>query len=331
MDTVPDRMNFPRIDRVPSSVQRPHWSVMLPVYQPHAEYFKRTLESVLSQADGESMQIEVVDDASPDHGVEELVHSIGGPRIRYHRHARNQGLTGNWNSCITRAHGQWVHILHQDDLVRAGFYRRLREGLEHHPSAQAAFCRFTHINEAGTTLYTAEEERSTAGLLEEWLVRIAARNRIQCPAIVVRRRTYETLGGYHPGLTHAMDWEMWVRIAAHGPVYYEPEILADFRQHEGSTTSRQMRSAENIRDVGRAIRFFRQYLPKDQAWRITSGALLHYAKGALWVAAESFAHGQLDAADAQIRGALSCSLHPVVLFRAARLAARVALKRWRNR
>lgn len=325
-----DIIRFPKIGRVPANIQRPHWSVMLPVYRPDPDFFRRTLDSVLSQADGESMQIEVVDDASPDHSVEGLVKATAGSRVRFHRHAANQGLAANWNSCIERAHGQWVHILHQDDLVRPGFYHRLREGLEHHPGAGAAFCRFTHINQNGEVLHTAELEQPSAGLLDHWMERIAARNRIQCPAIVVKRRTYETLGGFYPGLVHAMDWEMWVRIAAHVPIYYEPEILADFRQHEGSTTSRQMRSAENIRDVGRAIRFFHHYLPKEHADRITAGALLYYAKGALWVAAESFAHGQLDSANAQIHGALSCSIHPVVLFRAAKLAVRVAFKRWRN-
>ena len=41
------------------------------------------------------------------------------------------------------------------------------------------------------------------------------------PCIVVRRSVYEELGGFDDRLACAEDWEMWVRVAARFPVYYE--------------------------------------------------------------------------------------------------------------
>ena len=39
------------------------------------------------------------------------------------------------------------------------------------------------------------------------------------PSIVVRRSVYERLGSFDRRLVCAEDWEMWVRIAAHYPIW----------------------------------------------------------------------------------------------------------------
>ena len=66
--------------------------------------------------------------------------------------------------------------------------------------------------------------------------------RVQCAAVEVRRSSYEQLGGFNPDLKHALDWEMWIRIASKFPFFYEPKILACWRSHSGATTSRQIRT-----------------------------------------------------------------------------------------
>ena len=58
----------------------------------------------------------------------------------------------------------------------------------------------------------------------------------------------------HPALTqtYGEDWEMWVRIAAHHPVWYEPEPLAVYRKHGISLSGRAARMAVsgNVRTRG---------------------------------------------------------------------------------
>ena len=56
------------------------------------------------------------------------------------------------------------------------------------------------------------------------------------PCIVVRRSVYEELGGFDDRLACAEDWEMWVRLAARFPVYYEERPLACYRLHGNSNT-----------------------------------------------------------------------------------------------
>ena len=91
-----------------------------------------------------------------------------------------------------------------------------------------AFCRFAIIDANGHWKELGPLESATAGVLNNWLERVATGYHVECPAVVVKRATYERLGGFRPELTSALDVEMWVRIAANAPVYYEPQILPAF-------------------------------------------------------------------------------------------------------
>src|SRR5690349_2615043 len=107
----------PPIAGIEDSASRPFWSVMIPTYNPQAEYLEQTLTSVLQQDLGSSeMQIEIVDDCSENDTASEVARRVGGDRVRFHRESENRGLANSWNRCIERARGYWVHILHQDDV-----------------------------------------------------------------------------------------------------------------------------------------------------------------------------------------------------------------------
>ena len=86
------------------------------------------------------------------------------------------------------------------------------------------------------------------------------------PSIVVRRDVYEALGGFDDRLRCSEDWEMWVRIAARYPVWYETEPLALYRMHANSNTGRHVRTAEDIRYTREAIDLF-EALPATGACR----------------------------------------------------------------
>src|ERR1700733_9809658 len=113
----------PAIAPVPKDVRRPVWSVMIPTFN-CAGYLRQTLESVLAQDPGPHlMQIEVVDDASTDDNPHAVVQELGRGRVQFYRKARNEGAVQNFNTCIQRSLGHYVHILHGDDLVASGYYR----------------------------------------------------------------------------------------------------------------------------------------------------------------------------------------------------------------
>jgi glycosyltransferase involved in cell wall biosynthesis len=222
----------PSFTRIPSSPpliapvaptdHRPLWSVMIPAYN-CLVYLKDALLSVLAQDMGEDlMQIEVVDDASTDGDVAGLVASLGKGRVQYYRQPVNVGSLRNFETCINRSRGHYVHLLHGDDRVMVGYYARMTRLFEQHPLAGAAFSSYASIDEVGSRTYVPAPIDS-AGILSNWLLRIAERQLIQYASISVRREVYEHLGSFY-GTNYGEDWEMWVRIARYYPWPIRPKF-----------------------------------------------------------------------------------------------------------
>lgn len=312
---------------VDASAPRPRWSVMIPVYN-CAHYLRETLASVLAQDPGPAvMQIEVVDDCSPADDPEAVVRELGGGRVGFFRQPRRVGHTRNFHTCLQRSRGWLVHLLHGDDCVRRGFYESAARAFDTRAEIGAFACRHLFIDEDSHWLRISDLERRTAGILENWLSKIATGQRLQTPCVAVRREVYERLGGFDDRLSWAEDWEMWVRIAAHYPVWYEPEPLAMYRTHSASSSSRSFRSGENLADLRRAMEMVREHLPAAVAPVLAARAREHYAQEALNTAGHLFARGDSAAAVIHLREALRLSRSPEVLWRFAKMAVRESARK----
>ena len=327
-DPAPTRGVIPP---VPAGDPRPLWSVMIPTYN-CARYLGETLMSVLAQDPGPAaMQIAVVDDCSTEDDPAAVVEATGGGRIEFVRQDRNVGHTRNFDTCLSRARGQLIHLLHGDDQVRPGFYRTLQQPFETHPQVGAAFCRWQAMDDQGQCRYTAQLERPQAGVLDGWLERIATGQRVQAPAMVVRREVYERLGGFDRRMhRYAEDWEMWVRIAAHYPVWYEVEPLAIYRVRPSSLSGQSLRTGENGADLRRAIAINATYLPPERAGAITRAALEACAQAALRRGRRALGARDPDTAVAQLREAIRFSRSLRIVAACCGLAARLGLTAFRR-
>lgn len=308
-----------------AGANRPRWSVMIPVYN-SAPFLAQTLRSVLQQDPGETeMQIEVVDDASTDADIKALVAQIGNGRVTYFRQPENVGNLKNFETCLQRARGYFIHLLHGDDLVRDGYYRKMEQLFTQFPEAGAAFCRYAYIDEKGHFLQHPTAESGEDGLLKDWLVRIAQRQRIQYCAIAVKREVYEKLGGFY-GVQYGEDWEMWVRLAAQYGVAYTPEVLAEYRRHQGSISGQAFLSGQNMRDVQWVIDTVQQYLPQEARSSARRRAARYYAHYAVSTANRLWQKTRnKKAAQAQIREALHMYGSRKLYWRVAKLYARMLL------
>src|SRR5258707_3956554 len=151
------RLVPPTVAPVNTGVRRPMFSVMIPAYN-CTNYLREALSSVLAQDPGEDkMQIEVVDDCSTDADVRALVMQLGEGTVSYYRQSRNVGSLRNFETCLNRSTGQWVHLLHGDDLVKPGFYKEIETLFSQFPEAGAAFTGFLHVDERTEVLYPNEK------------------------------------------------------------------------------------------------------------------------------------------------------------------------------
>lgn len=296
--------NSPPIAPVDNQAARPLVSVIIPTYEP-GRFLIDTLKSVLVQDIGsEMMQIAVIDDGSRKCRPSNMLAGLNvGDRIEYHEHADNVGLARHWNRAIGHARGEFVHILHQDDTVRAGFYARLLAGMNQNAAIGMAFCRHAFITETDEVQRISHRERWHAGVLNHWCERLSERQRVQCPAAIVRRDVYERLGGFRTDLHYALDWEMWVRIACEYSVWYEPQVLANYRRHGQAVTARLRAEGHIAADLIKAVESISRNLPprdrsrlKENAYRRLAHVHVRQARKLLKEGSDSGAAGEINAA-----------------------------------
>lgn len=281
-DDPVDVAHSPPIVPITGDVPRPILSVVIPTYEPE-ELLVDTLRSVLAQDPGPAvMQIAIVDDGSMTRKPASMLTGIAPPgRIEFYDHADNLGLAGNWNRAISKARGLFVHVLHQDDTVGEGFYTKLLAGLNSSTRVGMAFCRHAFIDDEDRIEGVSHRERRQAGVLPGWLDRICTAQRIQCPAAIVRREVYETLGGFRSDLHYALDWEMWARIASRYDVWYEPEVLAYYRRHRNTETARLEAVGRTGEDTIAAIEILATHVPPAHRGRIKRRAYRRLARSHL--------------------------------------------------
>ncbi|WP_207534012.1 glycosyltransferase [Desertivirga arenae] len=304
----------PLIKRVDKSDERPLWSVMIPVYN-CLSYLKETLESVLSQDTGDMfMQIEVIDDCSTDGDVQRVVHEVGKGRVSYFRQPQNCGSLRNFETCINRARGHYVHLLHGDDRVKNGYYAEIEKLFALHPAAGAAFTDYRYINHVGEILMIRNPKLpEQGGIVSDFLTRSAKHQLLQPPAITVKRSVYESLGSFY-AVHYGEDWEMWTRIASRFPIAYSPKPMAFYRVAHGiGITNNSFRSGQNIKDINKVISIIQNYLPEEIRSSSLREAKNYYAVYSIRVANGLLGENS-QAAVKQVQGAWEMSKTFSTLF-----------------
>lgn len=118
--------------------------------------------------------------------------------------------------------------MHGDDLVKPGFYDEIAHLFSTFPAIGSAITNYNRVDENDVEEEPSQKILESAGIINNWLYRIASKQMVQPPPVVVKREVYENLGGFF-GVHYGEDWEMWIRIASKYPVAYSPKCLAAYR------------------------------------------------------------------------------------------------------
>jgi glycosyltransferase involved in cell wall biosynthesis len=297
----------PKIERIPAvtAADRPRWSVLIPVHN-CAEYLAQALPKVVAQlGDRDDAEIIVVDDNSTDDPAS-VVERLGRGRVQYRPNPEHLGAIGTFNRCLRLATGELVHLLHGDDAVLPGFYAAMEQAFAD-PAPVAAVCRVRDIDAQNTPTYITRSYRKGTGVWKDALDAFAVSNRVRTPGIVVRRAAYEQVGGYRTDLPHAADWEMWTRLAAHGPIMFVDQVLACYRRHDSSDTSTRVQTGTNVRERVTAIGVIGGHVPPERRARTRRRALAYSIVFATRTALSLVRAGKWSAAGRQAGEAVRCA------------------------
>lgn len=251
--------NFKKLIPVESSIDRPLWTVVIPVYN-CAKYLEITLQGLMNQImHSNLMEIIVVDDCSTDN-PEEVVKRLGNGSVNYYRQSKNVGHTANFEKCLELSRGKYIHLLHGDDCVLPNFYKEFTDLFEKNPALGAAFCMHNFIDENNTFKFVSGNLLNHTGVFYDFFKLIVKGQIVQTPSIVVKREVYESIGMFDNRLSWCEDWEMWTRIGKYYSVGFIDKVLAEYRIHSNSNSGKYVMSGENIRDLRRGISIINRHI-----------------------------------------------------------------------
>ena len=199
----------------------------------NGRFLRDCLDSILGQNGGHHFEIILVDDASTD-SSEEIARSYTDPRIRFLRHARNQGHIATVNDALGQAAGDYIARVDSDDRYRPDFLNEVLAAFHRRPEAGLVYGDAAVINDQGE-INTARSDRVHGGrdFQGNELVRLLEENFICSPTVIARREAWQRTLPAPEGLAFH-DWYFTVMMARQWPFYYLHKVLADYRVHDGN-------------------------------------------------------------------------------------------------
>ncbi|WP_084164519.1 glycosyltransferase [Rheinheimera texasensis] len=183
-------------------------SVYLPTCN-RADLFERALKSVLQQ-DYPSLEVLVVDDGSENITAEKVQACCkNDPRVRWFRHEQSLGAPVARNLAITKAQGEFITGLDDDDEFLPGRISAFVAAAKEHQSA-GFFCSGYRYQ-----LRTGQILSGLKGALIFDLPVLLMKN-VVGNQIFIRTELLRAAGGFDPAMPACQDYDMWVRLCIQG-------------------------------------------------------------------------------------------------------------------
>jgi len=191
-------------------------SVVIPTHD-RAAFVVRALRSVAAQTYGD-YEIIVVDDGSAD-DTESSVRATG-IRARYLRQVHT-GVSAARNRGVAAADGEWIAFLDSDDVWLPEKLARQMAFVQSQGGIEACQTEEIWIRN-GVRVNPGNRHRKPSGDIFAASLELCL---VSPSAVMLRRATFERLGGFDEGLPACEDYDLWLRLAVDTPVHLVPERL----------------------------------------------------------------------------------------------------------
>lgn len=223
-------------------------SVILPSYN-HEKHLGQAVESVLYQ-DYSDFELLISDDGSSDNSVK-VIESYTDPRIKANYFKTNRGAYFNHKHLIDKANGEYIALINSDDLWLPGKLKKQMDFMRNNPSYGACFTWAYLIDENNDKVSEPNVFIQPNRSQSEWIEYFYTRGNCIChPSILIKREIYERLGSYNGAMRQLPDFDMWVRLIKHYPIYVIQEFLTCHRRFITTGENTSAPSLNNsMRDV----------------------------------------------------------------------------------
>lgn len=195
-------------------------------------YIAAAIESLLAQRVPAS-NIIIVNDRSTD-GTSAAAGAFGD-HVRVVE-GTGRGPASARNLGVRHSSSELIAFLDADDVCHPDRLGLQMETLVGHPDATMVFCDAEYTDASGQltgAVFTCPEF-----VREAFLGQLFERNRVlTTSAAVVRRASFDAVGGFDERLSHAEDYDLWLRLARVGPIEHVAHPLVSYRLHDRNLSS----------------------------------------------------------------------------------------------
>lgn len=218
-------------------------------------YAGELLDSLINQT-FTSWEAIIVDDASTDGGIADIVATRNDTRIKYIALQENRGAAHAWNTGFRHSSGSLFPVIGADDFFSKDYLEKMNVFFKEHPHTSIAYVDYVHFGTQNSIFrYTHKSVEDLTH--EQWIPHGGA---------CVTREVMVKSGGYYEGpeLRHGnIDWDFWLSVAEAGLFSPEriPEPLYHYRIHGNNMSKGRWRYEYITRECmfGRHKKFFDKY------------------------------------------------------------------------
>ncbi len=202
-------------------------SIITPSYN-QGKYLGETMRSVLEQ-DYPRIEYIVIDGGSTDNTVEVI--KTYAKKLAYWVSEKDKGQTDAINKGFNRAKGQILAYINSDDTYNPGAVSQAVKYLREHPEVGVVYSDLNFIDENSRVIGKFPAAQTDLKKLRCGYVHVPQ------PATFFRTEYWKQVGPLDPTFYFAMDYDLWVRLAAVTKLQYLPgPVWANFRMHMDAKT-----------------------------------------------------------------------------------------------
>jgi glycosyltransferase involved in cell wall biosynthesis len=214
-------------------MKNPIISICIPAYK-RIDYLKRLLCSIEIQKFKDYEVI--ISDDSNDHSVEELLKNFNGRfEIKYFKNEKALGTPANWNNAISKATGEWIKLMHDDDWFD-NEHSLEKFALARNNNNKFIFSAYTNKTELTNNIEKKFFNENLKTIILKNPLRLLAKNSIGPPSVTLFHNSIKDK--YDEGLKWRVDIEYYIRNISKGIEFtYINELLINVGVSESQVTN----------------------------------------------------------------------------------------------
>lgn len=213
-----------------SAVDSPLVTIAIPTFR-RGQFLREAIASALRQEPVDfPFDVIVVDNESDGDMAGEtgsIVRQFNDPRLLYYRNEQNIGMFGNWNRFFELARGEWVVMLHDDDILSPFYLKTIHPGIVEPEDADIIHFPFLFFSEQGDRPVF----RDLSGIFPKKTIHIESQSylwgNISSGVVggLFKRKAFLASGGFDEDYYPSSDYEYWARASQKYKLIRYPEII----------------------------------------------------------------------------------------------------------